>query len=210
MTESRKMSVATTLSAGVGFFKDTDIRSDDCLHYRRTIQEAVKEIAGDDSNGLLATFMRFETGWGLFGSSSLSSAEIAEKKARIERMKVQYEGKCRGQIATQPSPAPEAVKGEVKRVMLPQFNPTYGVSAEVLSAVRPSALGLFARDVANAAEQFSDTMVATAAHDAKVVGQFAKDVIAPVAIGAALVYGLAKMVETGDTSVVQRAWAMVR
>lgn len=68
-----------------------------------------------------------------------------------------------------------------------------------------TALSLFARDAGKMAEQFSDTVVATAAYDIKAAGRVIENVAVPVLIVGALAFGAAKMVETGDTSTFQRA-----
>lgn len=67
------------------------------------------------------------------------------------------------------------------------------------------AVSLFARDAVNAAEKFSDAVVAAAVHDIKVAGEVAEKVAVPVIVIGALAFGAAKMIETGDTSTFNRA-----
>lgn len=69
---------------------------------------------------------------------------------------------------------------------------------------------LFARAVCNTTERFSDAVVAAAAHDVREAGKVAEKVAVPMIVATALVFGAIKMVETGDTSTFQRAWAMLR
>lgn len=74
-------------------------------------------------------------------------------------------------LAPQPKPVPIA---------------SYAVSPEAMAAARPSGLGLFARDAANAAE----------------------NVLLPAVVIGGLVFGALKAAETGDISTMQRAFAM--
>ena len=85
--------------------------------------------------------------------------------------------------------SPTSKANDIRRVAIePLFSPSYAVSAEAMAAARPSALGLFARDAGEVVEQ----------------------VILPAVVIGGLVFGAVKAIETGDTSAMQRAWAMVR
>lgn len=86
---------------------------------------------------------------------------------------------------------------------------TYAVSAEAIIKHYPSVGSLFFRDAWNIAERFSDAVVATAVYDAKYAGEVVENMAVPLVILGAAAFGVVKMVETGDTSTVQRTWAMV-
>lgn len=84
------------------------------------------------------------------------------------------------------------------------------VAQEPVVVAERSSIALFARDAGNMAEQFSDAVVATAVYDAKYAGEVVGKVAVPLVILGAAAFGVARMVETGDTSTVQRAFAMMR
>ncbi|PIR20414.1 MAG: hypothetical protein COV45_06480 [Deltaproteobacteria bacterium CG11_big_fil_rev_8_21_14_0_20_47_16] len=79
---------------------------------------------------------------------------------------------------------PENMPPIQRRVSLPQFNPSYAVSAE--SVVRKASV------VAGF----------------KAIGATIEKVALPVIVVGGLAFGAMKAIETGDTSTVQRAWAM--
>lgn len=100
----------------------------------------------------------------------------------LARRANEYIKKCRTTPEQQKSKKSENYRVAVES----SFNPSYAVSAEAMAAARPSGLELFARDAADAA----------------------KNVLLPTVVIGGLVFGAMKAIETGDTSTIQRAWAL--
>lgn len=64
--------------------------------------------------------------------------------------------------------------------------------------------------IMGALQTVKDGIDAAAVREAKVVGQAAQELAMPAIVLSLMAFGAMKAVETGDTSTLQRAWAMVR
>lgn len=127
---------------------------------------------------------------------------------KVEHMKARYEKYCRPDSVKRQSPAVDSKNDsvrvyEISHIVEPSFIPVILPEATNSTVAAAGAEGVYGASPLTFWE-------AAIVREVKAMGESAKELALPVMAFSVLALGVVKAVRTGDTSIMQRAWAMVR